>query len=806
MNSLILLTAGSRPRIAGGLAGALIGTLVLATWAVGAGGLSALGPDDVSMKPNTALSAVGLGLALLFGGSADRRLRRVATVLAIGVTTLATLTIGEYLTGVDLGIDDALFGELPGAAGTSNPARMAPQTALALMVLAAAMPFVRSSGRGRLVAGMVAVPVLIGLLNIVATVLGGATPAFLQPYTKMAVSTAALCVVLGLATVGALPGGGPFGFLSGSSPSAALARRLVVAALTIPFALAWLFVAGFRAGVYDAAFGVGLAVLICACLLVAISWVGMARLRTAEAERERSANALAAALGEANDLYDHAPGGYQSLNADGEVVRINQTALEWLGYDRDAVVGHRLTDFLTPGSGHAFEEQFQARRERGQTLELELDFVRRDGSILPTHLSATPVRDADDRWVASRTTLIDISARREAEAARETLLWESERAATEHLDDLTALLSLARDLGRPGGDGDGRSAVCAAARKLTGADVSLFWEPGPDGVSMHASGSAGAGLPGALIAVSRHGSVPGAVLDGAGACFIGDLSTDSRIAPELARRLGLRAGYWQPFVRDGTAAGQAATVGVLAVYWRDVRDGASPRLRTMLELFAAQAAAVIERGDLLARLDELARTDGLTGLANRRDFDARVVRDLSAAARTGLPLALVMLDLDHFKRFNDQHGHPAGDEFLRQVAAAWITQLRPSDTLARYGGEEFAVVLPDCTGEMAVAIADRLRSVVPLGQTSSAGVASWDGREGAAELVGRADQALFGAKAEGRDRTVVATPATPANPSEDEAATPVTHIHRRPRPHSGGVEGDGANPPNTSQHPESMTG
>lgn len=802
-----MLTAGSRPRVVGGLAGVLIGTLVLATWAVGVEELSALGPEAVSMKPNTAFSAVGLGLVLLLGGSADRRLRGVSTLLALAVGTLVILTLGEYLTGVDLGIDHVFFSEPSGAAGTSHPARMAPQTALSLMALAAAMPFVRGAGRGRLVAGLVAIPVLIGLLNIVATVLGGATPAFLQPYTKMAISTAALCVVLGLATVGALPGGGPFGFLSGSSPSAALARRLVVAAFTIPFALAWLFVSGYRAGFYDAAFGVGLAILICACLLVASIWVGMARLRTAEAERERTTMALAAALGEANDLYDHAPGGYLSLDADSEVVRINQTARGWLGYHGDAVVGRQLTDILTPGSGRAFEEQFHALRERGQTLELELDFVRRDGTILPTHLSATPVHDSDDQWVASRTTLIDISARREAEAAREALVRESERAASEHLDDLTALLSLARDLGRPAVAGDGRSAVCAAARKLTGADVSLFWEPDPGGVFMHASGSAGTGLPGGtLIAVPRHGSVPGAVLDGAGACFIGDLSTDNRIARELARRLDLRAGYWQPIVRDSTAAGQTATVGVLAVYWRDVRNDASPRLRTTIELFAAQAAAAIERGDLLARLDELARTDGLTGLANRRDFDARVVRDLSSAARTGLPLALVMLDLDHFKRFNDQHGHPAGDEFLRQVAVAWTAQLRPSDTLARYGGEEFAVVLPDCTGEMAVAIADRLRAVVPLGQTSSAGVALWDGREGPSELVGRADRALFGAKAEGRDCTVVATPSTPATPSEAEAVTPVTHIHRRSRPRTGGVEGDGRPLSNTSQQPDLMTG
>src|ERR687894_2898000 len=114
-----------------------------------------------------------------------------------------------------------------------------------------------------------------------------------------------------------------------------------------------------------------------------------------------------------------------------------------------------------------------------------------------------------------------------------------------------------------------------------------------------------------------------------------------------------------------------------------------------------------------------------------------------------------MLDLDHFKRFNDSRGHPCGDEFLQRTAQAWQSRLRAADVLARYGGEEFAVALPGSNLADGVAVIDTLRGLVPEGQTCSAGVAEWDGREPAEALVRRADLALYLPKAAGRDRTEV---------------------------------------------------
>jgi diguanylate cyclase (GGDEF)-like protein len=116
----------------------------------------------------------------------------------------------------------------------------------------------------------------------------------------------------------------------------------------------------------------------------------------------------------------------------------------------------------------------------------------------------------------------------------------------------------------------------------------------------------------------------------------------------------------------------------------------------------------------------------------------------------------VLFDLDGFKRFNDTYGHPAGDDLLRRVAQACGTVVRTTDLLARVGGEEFAVLLPACDLDSAVALADRVRAAMPEGVTCSCGAAMWDDEETSAELTQRADQALYEAKATGRDRTVAA--------------------------------------------------
>jgi diguanylate cyclase (GGDEF)-like protein len=193
---------------------------------------------------------------------------------------------------------------------------------------------------------------------------------------------------------------------------------------------------------------------------------------------------------------------------------------------------------------------------------------------------------------------------------------------------------------------------------------------------------------------------------------------------------------------------------------------------------AGQLVAVVETlRDITAQkvaqdeLQRLATRDGLTGVANRRSFDTALNTECRRVSREARALSLLMIDVDHFKRYNDTYGHLAGDECLRQVAEAMaqVTQ-RASDTLARYGGEEFAILLPATEPQGAVIVAERLRAAVEglalpharsdVGPhvTVSIGVASIDPARAAppTELIGAADAALYAAKMQGRNRVVQA--------------------------------------------------
>jgi two-component system, cell cycle response regulator len=166
----------------------------------------------------------------------------------------------------------------------------------------------------------------------------------------------------------------------------------------------------------------------------------------------------------------------------------------------------------------------------------------------------------------------------------------------------------------------------------------------------------------------------------------------------------------------------------------------------------------------------MAITDGLTGLHNRRYLSNHLTALIEREARLAKPLAVMMIDIDHFKSVNDTHGHPAGDEVLRAVANRLSCELRGYDTVARWGGEEFAVVLPDANAAVASVVAERLRNAVasnavavsaPVGEvkvTVSVGVAVAErGRASGEQLIASADGALYEAKRSGRNRVVMTT-------------------------------------------------
>jgi diguanylate cyclase (GGDEF)-like protein/PAS domain S-box-containing protein len=197
-------------------------------------------------------------------------------------------------------------------------------------------------------------------------------------------------------------------------------------------------------------------------------------------------------------------------------------------------------------------------------------------------------------------------------------------------------------------------------------------------------------------------------------------------------------------------------------------------IATILDISARKALeqrALADKADLerqvrerTAELERLSREDPLTGLANRREFDARLALEHERAVRHELPLSVAMLDLDFFKRVNDAWGHRVGDEVLRHVAAILRAQCRTVDLPARYGGEEFVIALPDTSLLEASALCERIRAAVQkhdwaaiqpgLALTISIGVAMREPVDTAQSLVEAADHALYEAKNGGRNRVV----------------------------------------------------
>lgn len=185
--------------------------------------------------------------------------------------------------------------------------------------------------------------------------------------------------------------------------------------------------------------------------------------------------------------------------------------------------------------------------------------------------------------------------------------------------------------------------------------------------------------------------------------------------------------------------------------------------REMLEVVSNQVAITLQNAYLYARMEEMATTDGLTGLVNHRTFQSKLDEAIARQRRTNKPFALLLTDIDHFKSVNDTHGHPAGDEVLRQVATCFRANLRETDVPARYGGEEFVIILEETDLAGAVVIADRLRNEIkklkftsekgPFQCTISMGIGYWpEDASTKQELIDHADRALYFSKHNGRDR------------------------------------------------------
>ncbi|MBI4942276.1 MAG: GGDEF domain-containing protein [Actinobacteria bacterium] len=292
----------------------------------------------------------------------------------------------------------------------------------------------------------------------------------------------------------------------------------------------------------------------------------------------------------------------------------------------------------------------------------------------------------------------------------------AEQLADARQQDLARTTAIARATSAVLRQDDARATVCEAATQLIDGALGTLWEDDGHG-DLICTAAVHADIFGMRMPLSGQ-SITATVFHTARArtCLAvvddPDVDTDSVLSLSRACGQDLTAGVWIPVVVAGRCRAVLA-MGIAGAIDANTLAQQQPTL----EILASEAAVALERQDLMRQLAADAESDPLTGAANRRAWDVALPRAVFTSRATGAPVSVIMLDFDHFKTYNDTHGHPAGDTLLRQTVAAWRQVLRPGDTLARYGGEEFAVLLPGHDLDKAARTADALRQLLPAGQT-----------------------------------------------------------------------------------------
>ena len=359
--------------------------------------------------------------------------------------------------------------------------------------------------------------------------------------------------------------------------------------------------------------------------------------------------------------------------------------------------------------------------------------MRPDGEVRWAWLTLTRVSvTGDAQWTLAHVQ--DVTERRKVDdvlaRTRESLAAAAEIACVTQLG------------------GDPRPVVLRHLQQLAGATSVSLLEPAGEHRRVVAANVGRPDLVGVELDLDEP-SVTAHVWRTGESLFVSHAESHPAVSKRLLQVSGAHAMQWQPVGLDGELH------AVLTIAWDSSVPEVTEVERSVVEALAAETGAALTGERLRHQLEDLSEQDPLTGLLNRRGWDRQLAAMRRRSERDGGAVSLAILDLDHFKAFNDTRGHAAGDRLLADFAAAARGVMRETDLIVRWGGEEFVVALAGCPegGETREAV-ERIRRAVPGGATCSAGYARLGEGEPVAGCLGRADAALYAAKSGGRDRSV----------------------------------------------------
>ena len=501
-------------------------------------------------------------------------------------------------------------------------------------------------------------------------------------------------------------------------------------------------------------------------LMLVVSFTGLL-VGSAVSERLRMGRELRAQTDYLNSLIENTPLGIVVLDKNGRVELCNDAFERLFQFGRNDLIGNQLDSLISPIDATLGAGEFTAQLASGQPVHASTRRLRKDGKLIDVELNAVSLlQDGEVRgaYAIYKDISDQVRAAEQAEEhaaslnrlVEELRLQTSQMALLSEMGDLLQCCATAEEA---------YSVVAQSGKKLFSAPIS--------GILYAFKSSRNA-----LESVTTWGE---------------SHSSEAVFAPEVCWALRRGHPHWSgdpsqgiscAHIKDPEKAthlcvpmvGQGDTVGILCLEFPNAEqtqtkvaaDASRESQQRLATTVAAQVALSLASLRLRETLRDQSIRDPLTGLFNRRFMQESLDRELQRAKRKKRPLAVVFIDLDHFKRFNDTFGHAAGDLILRTMGELFLRHFRGDDVICRYGGEEFAIILPESSAKDAAKRANLLRieaskiSMRHLGQvldsvTLSIGVAAFPEHGSTTEQILRmADQSLYQSKTEGRDRVTVA--------------------------------------------------